>query len=85
MDPRPGAYTLWEGKEIKLFASTVIDGERKECLPGQVLGLKEGCLVVGTGRGTVGVRERQYPGKSRLPAKDFLRGFSLPEGAVLGR
>jgi methionyl-tRNA formyltransferase len=85
MDPRPGAYTLWEGKEIKLFASTVIDRDRDEGSPGQVLGLREECLVVGTGRGTVGVRELQYPGKNRLPAKQFLRGFAIPEGTVLGR
>lgn len=85
MDPRPGAYTLWEGKEIKLFASTVIDRDREGVSPGQVLGLREGCLVVGTGRGTVGVRELQFPGKNRLPAKEFLRGFSLPEGVVLGK
>ena len=85
MDPKPGAYTLCEGQEIKLFASTVIDRNRDEGSPGQVLGLKEECLVIGTGRGTVGIRELQYPGKNRLPAKDFLRGFSLPVGAVLGQ
>ncbi len=85
MDPRPGAYTIWEGREIKLFASTVIDRNRDEGAPGQVLGLKEGCLVVGTGRGTVGVRELQYPGKNRLPAREFLRGFSIPEGTLLGQ
>ncbi|RPJ19129.1 MAG: methionyl-tRNA formyltransferase, partial [Desulfobacteraceae bacterium] len=85
MDPKPGAYTIWEGREIKLFASTVIDRNRDEGAPGQVLGLKEGCLVVGTGRGTVGVRELQYPGKNRLPAREFLRGFSIPEGTLLGQ
>ena len=85
MDPKPGAYTVWEGQEIKLFASTVIDRNRDEGAPGQVLALKEECLVIGTGSGTVGVRELQYPGKNRLPAKDFLRGFSLPVGAVLGQ
>jgi len=85
MDPKPGAYTLWEGKEIKLFASTVIDRDRDGGLPGQVLGQREDCLVVGTEHGTVGVRELQYPGKNRLPAKEFLRGVAIPEGTVLGR
>jgi len=85
MDPKPGAYTLWDGKEIKLFASTVIARNLEEGSPGQVLGMKEECLVVGTGRGSVGVRELQYPGKNRLPAKQFLRGFAIPEGTVLGR
>ena len=85
MDPKPGAHTLWEGQEIKLFASTVIDRDRDDHLPGQVLGLREERLVVGTGRGTVGIRELQYPGKNKLPAKAFLRGFVIPEGTVLGR
>jgi methionyl-tRNA formyltransferase len=85
LDPKPGAYTLWEGKEIKLFASTVIDRDRDGGLPGQVLGQREDCLVVGTEHGTVGVRELQYPGKNRLPAKEFLRGVAIPEGTVLGR
>ena len=85
MDPRPGAYTLWGGREIKLFASTVIERDREEGTPGQVLGLREGCLAVGTRRGTVGIGELQYPGKNRLSAKEFLRGFSIPGGAVLGQ
>jgi methionyl-tRNA formyltransferase len=85
MDPKPGAYTLWQGHEIKIFASTVVDKNQEEGSPGQVLGLREECLVIGTGRGTVGIRELQYAGKNRLPAKEFLRGFSLPEGAVLGQ
>jgi len=85
MDPRPGAYTLWQGRDIKLFASTVVGRNRDEGSAGQVLGLREEYLVIGTGRGTVGVRELQYPGKNRLPAREFLRGFSLPEGAVLGQ
>jgi methionyl-tRNA formyltransferase len=84
MDPKPGAYTLCQGHEIKVFGSTVMDRNREGLFPGQVLGLREQSLVIGTGRGTVGVRELQYPGKNRLPAKEFLRGFSLPEGAVLG-
>ncbi|MCU0595928.1 MAG: methionyl-tRNA formyltransferase [Desulfobacterota bacterium] len=85
MDPRPGAYTLWEGQEIKLFASTVIDKTWEEGLPGKILGLREEGLVVGTGRGTVGIRELQYPGRNRLPVKEFLRGHPMPEGAVLGQ
>jgi methionyl-tRNA formyltransferase len=85
LDPKPGAFTFWEGNELKVFASTVIDTNREVGSPGQVIGLREECLVIRTGRGTVGVRELQYPGKNRLPAKDFLRGFVIPEGTVLGR
>lgn len=84
MDPRPGAYTLWKGQEIKLFASTVLDRNREGGPAGQVLGLREECLAIGTGRGIIGVKELQSPGKNRLSAGVFLRGFSIPEGSVLG-
>lgn len=84
MDPRPGACTLREGQEIKLFASTVVERDRTDGSPGQVLGLREEYLVIATGRGAVGIRALQYPGKKRLPAREFLRGLPIPEGTVLG-
>lgn len=85
LDPRPGAHTSWEGKEVKLFSSTVIDKKLDVPIPGRVRGCKEGCLVVETGKGTVGIRELQISGKKRLPAPDFLRGVPLPEGSMLGK
>ena len=84
LDPKPGAYTLWKGQELKLFSSTVVDGYRSGTVPGRVSGQKDGCLVVETGRGTVGIRELQLPGKKRIAARDFLRGVSIPEGSILG-
>jgi methionyl-tRNA formyltransferase len=85
LDPRPGAFTTLQGQEIKLFASRIIDEARHDVVAGRFAGHAGGCLVVETGQGVIGVREIQYPGKKRLPAADFLRGFSLPEGTVLGR
>jgi methionyl-tRNA formyltransferase len=84
LDPRPGAYTLWKGQEIKLFSSTVMDKTLERVIPGRVRGRKDGCLVVETGRGSVGIREMQVPGKKRLPAIEFLRGVIIPEGSTLG-
>lgn len=84
LDPRPGAYTLCEGKEIKLFSSGVRSEGSVEGVPGRVSGVGE-ALHVETAEGVVAVREIQYPGKKRLPVRDFLRGFSLPVGTVLGQ
>jgi methionyl-tRNA formyltransferase len=82
LDPKPGAYTLWEGRKLKLFSSTVIDRDMRGGVPGRVRGEKDGCLVVYSGQGTVGIRELQLPGKKKLRAPDFLRGASIPEGTV---
>jgi methionyl-tRNA formyltransferase len=84
LDPKPGAYTLWKGREIKLFLSTVMDKTLDRVVPGRVRGRKHGCLVVESGQGSVGIREMQVPGKKRLSAIEFLRGVSIPEGSMLG-
>ena len=84
LDPKPGAYTLWKGRELKLFSSTVVERKQAGAIPGRVRGQKDGCLVVETGQGTVGIRELQLSGKKKLQAPDFLRGVSIPEGSILG-
>jgi len=84
LDPSPGAYTLLNGKEVKLFASTVIEENGANDVPGRVLECKEDEIHVQSGQGVVGIREIQYPGKKRLPVSDFLRGFLLSEGTILG-
>ncbi len=85
LDPRPGAYTLLEGKQIKLFSSTVVDGRGLDGVPGRVVRHTEDALHVVTGQGIIGIREIQSPGKKRLSIPDFLRGFPLPEGTVFGK
>lgn len=84
LDPRPGSFTTAGGKEIKLFSSRVATECAPDKLPGRVLGLREGALEVETGRGSILVGELQIAGKKRLPAEDFLRGFSLEKGKTLG-
>ena len=84
LDPKPGAYTIWQDKKIKLFSSGIADDRRSDMIPGKVVRQGEEGLVLETGQGAIKVRELQYPGKKRLPVKDFLRGTSLPEGTILG-
>jgi methionyl-tRNA formyltransferase len=83
LDPWPGAFTTLKGKEIKLFSSTVISEERLNTKPGRVLGHAEGELEVETSNGAVQIRELQLPGRKRLAASEFLRGFSLDKGTIL--
>lgn len=84
LDPRPGAYTLLEGKQIKLFSSSVVDRSGLDGVPGRVVRHTRESIHVDAGQGTIGVREIQYPGKKRLSIPDFLRGFPLPEGTIFG-
>ncbi|MBW1780284.1 MAG: methionyl-tRNA formyltransferase [Deltaproteobacteria bacterium] len=89
LDPWPGAVTLAGGKEIKLFSSGIDDrqGPHPQLggIPGRVAGYSDAGLMVETGEGCVRIRELQAPGRRRLPASDFLRGFPIDEGTILGR
>jgi methionyl-tRNA formyltransferase len=85
LDPWPGAVTSINGKDIKLFSSTVTDQDQLDGVPGRVLGPSRSGLLVQAGRGIIEVKEMQIPGKKRLPAYEFLRGFSIKKGTLLGR
>jgi methionyl-tRNA formyltransferase len=85
LDPKPGAYALLHGKELKLFSPRLVEEKGVDLVPGRVAGCRQGLLLVETGQGRLGVRELQYPGKKRLAADDFLRGFPIPEGTLLGK
>lgn len=84
LDPWPGAFSTFRGKEIKLFSSRVAD-KGGIGLPGRVLGREKGLLEVATSEGVVEIGELQIPGKKRLPAREFLKGFSLEKGTFLGK
>ena len=84
LDPWPGAITPVRGKEIKLFSSKVVDREGLDLSPGRVAGHSGEGLLVETGKNLVLIREFQAPGKKRLAAADFLRGFPINDGAMLG-
>jgi len=85
LDPRPGAYTLLRGKELKLFSPRLVDEKGVDFVPGRVAGFRQGLLLIETGQGRIGIGELQYPGKKRLAADDFLRGYSITEGTLLGK
>jgi methionyl-tRNA formyltransferase len=86
LDPWPGAFTLLDGREMKLWRAEVVDRTDGSGKPGQVLSADptQG-LVVGTGRGALRICELQPAGGRRMPAADFLRGHPLPEGIVFGK
>jgi methionyl-tRNA formyltransferase len=85
LDPSPGAYTTIRGIKIKMFSPRILDEECLGTVPGRIVRKRKGILAIETGKGIIEIGEAQCPGKRRLPSKDFLMGFSLPEGAILGK
>ncbi len=82
MTPIPGAYTTFNGKRIKLFASQ-LSREKAFGTPGTVVTAGE-TLVIATGTGTVEIREVQLEGKPRVTVPAFLRGHKVSQGSMFG-
>ena len=78
--PWPGAFTTWQGQNLKIGAATATEGEAE---PGRVI-TREKKAAVGTGSGLLVIEKAQLPGKRMLDIRDFLRGRPDLIGARLG-
>ncbi len=77
--PWPGAFTDWQGKQLKLVAGRAGEGS----LPaGQVAELN-GTLAIGTGAGLYLPSALQLAGKKQLHVADFVNGYREFVGARL--
>lgn len=86
LDPRPGAWTELNGKEIKLFAPKVMETPFPGTgAAGEIVSAGP-TLIVATGPfqdtagGSVEILEVQPAGKPRMPAEQWLRGARLKTG-----
>jgi len=84
-NPFPGAATVCQGEAIKLWRCEIDSASRlSDKAPGTILSANEMGVAVQCGLGVLRLTELQRAGGKRLPATDFLRGFALSAGAVLG-
>ena len=77
LDPKPGAFTFYQDKILKVFQPQL--GSRRPHLPppGTVLQLGAAGVEVACGDGTLWLQELQLAGRKRLPALEFARGQKL--------
>lgn len=85
LQPWPGAYTFIGETMLKIYASKVIDREGSSILPGTIIEAEGSGLKVATGKGIIAILEIQREGKRRLPISEFLKGFPIKTGTILGR
>ena len=83
LNPWPSAYTYLSGKTLKIWKATVHPGNT-DAAPGTVVKADKQSLVIQTGVDRLSLEEVQLEGKKRMPVADFLRGFTIGNGTVLG-
>ena len=83
LTPWPSAFTDWNGKVMKIWDAEIVEGSSdKE--PGTIVKVEKDAFYVQTGEGFLKVCELQIPGKKRMDAGAFLRGYQVQEGTLLG-
>ena len=80
-NPFPGGATSLGSEAIKVWAAVAEEGSGAA---GTVLSADAQGVRVACGSGVLNMQLLQRAGGKRLAAGDFLRGFELPAGAVLG-
>ncbi|WP_269515544.1 methionyl-tRNA formyltransferase [Brevundimonas subvibrioides] len=83
LSPFPGAWFEAPGPDgpVRVKALMSMPSLKGAGAPGEVL---DGALLIGTGDGAVRLLRVQREGKAAQDPADFLRGFPLPVGTVLG-
>lgn len=83
LSPWPSAYTDWNDKVMKIWEAECVSFD-STAEPGTIVKINKDSFWVQTGEGVLSIRELQIPGKKRMDAGAFLRGYQLKEGEVLG-
>lgn len=79
----PSAFTRYKGKTLKIWDADVTDKET-DVLPGTVIDVTKDTIEVAAGKGTLILNSVQLEGKKRVAVKDFLLGYEVKEGMILG-
>ncbi len=83
LNPWPSAYTMLDGRTLKIWDSEVVEEDSgMPCAAVTKVTKKE--FLVQTGSGQLMLKEVQLEGKKRMQTDAFLRGCSVEAGKVLG-
>ena len=80
--PWPGCWFMDRGTRLAVKAATVVPNSDMTTQAGQVL---DADLTIKCGQDALRLDILQRPGKAALPRADFLRGYDLSAGTLLGQ
>ena len=76
--PKPGAYTIWQGKRLKVWRTRV--AEAVGGVPGTVESVGIGGITIHTSKGALRLLEVQPESKGRMTADAWARGARVTAG-----
>ena len=85
----PSAYTFFRGIRMKIWEAEVVDetfASKEETMPaGTVCMVDKEAIYVQTGEAVLKLVSVQLEGKKRMSVKEFLLGYQVKSGEVLGK
>lgn len=82
--PKPGAYTLHQGRRLKVWRTSPEPSDNPAARPGTVLAIGDDKITVAAGSGMLHVFEVQPENGKRLPARAYVNGYRMEVGERLG-
>ena len=80
--PKPGAFTFYKNKRVKLFGSKVLQNlHNAKLLPGEIE-YTNSFFKIGTGTEPIQITNIQIEGKKKLPVDQFILGFPKITGGI---
>ena len=75
LSPYPAAWTMLEGKVLKVFAAELVSTDSPDAGPGTFWSDNKTYLHFATAAGTLSLTDLQLEGKKRMTIAEFLRGY----------
>ncbi|QRN41461.1 MAG: methionyl-tRNA formyltransferase [Neisseriaceae bacterium] len=82
-NPFPIARTKINDQEIKIWQAKIVSS-KCQCTPGSVVSVSNLGVEVATSEGSLLIEQIQKPGSHKMAVKDFILGFPIKVGTVLG-
>lgn len=89
--PDPGAFTYYKGKKLKITQARFLSNYQNEVeitpsIPGGVVKIEKDSLLISTGdKGIIRILKVIPPGAKELSAQQFVNGYKIKVGDVLGK
>lgn len=94
MNPWPGVYTFFRNQRLKIHKASLADSYQVQVLsnieensvrPGLIAGFGQEGILLATGQGFILLESLQPAGKKAMDHTDFINGYQVHEGEVLGK
>jgi methionyl-tRNA formyltransferase len=81
--PWPGAFTTFKNKYLKIHRAKIKDISSKT-KPGEIIDIDQEGIIVGCKQGAIILQEIQLEGKRKILARQFIQGYNVSKGMILG-